>query len=285
MLDGYPLIDAHLHPPVLTTLRPAWLSWAREYGGDPPLEYFYDGNGVIRPERFDGYLDAEGVDMAVLLCEYSPNATGVQPIEDLLPIVRHNPRRFRMLANLNPRYHDDLLGELHRQFALGAVGLKLHPVHGGFPADDPALAPVYRVCRDLGRPVVVHCGTSIFPGSRNEFAGPAALREVVRAVPGLSLVLAHGGRSQWYGEAARLALDHDTVWIELSGLPPHKLPQYFASVNFADLAERFVFGTDWPGLPGIARNARSLAALGLPEPTLAGALGGNARKVYLAAAG
>ena len=37
---------------------------------------------------------------------------------------------------------------------------------------------------------------------------------------------------------------------------------------------------DWPGVPGIARNARALADLGLDEDVLAGVLAGNAMNVY-----
>lgn len=280
MIDGHFTVDAHLHPARRSTLRPAWLSWANEFGGDPPLEYFYDPDGVIRPARLDSYLDGQGVDVAILLCEYSPKATGVQPIEDLLPIAAHNPDRFRFLANLNPHYHHPLLEELERQLALGAVGLKLHPVHGGFPADLPALYPVYQACAELRLPVVVHCGTSTFPGSENRYASPEFLEPVLRVLPGLRVVLAHGGRSWWYDDAARLALEHDTVWIELSGLPPRRLPEYFAGHDLHRLARRFVFGTDWPGVPGIARNARALAALGFDTPTVSLLLGGNARTVY-----
>jgi len=35
-----------------------------------------------------------------------------------------------------------------------------------------------------------------------------------------------------------------------------------------------------PGVPGVARNARAVAALGLPGDTLAAVLSGNARRVY-----
>ena len=46
------------------------------------------------------------------------------------------------------------------------------------------------------------------------------------------------------------------------------------------LARKFIFGTDWPGVPGIARNARAVAALGLGEDVLTGVLAGNALAVY-----
>jgi Amidohydrolase len=67
----------------------------------------------------------------------------------------------------------------------------------------------------------------------------------------------HGGRGWWYEAAASLALLHGNVWIELSGLPPGKLPDYYARFNLGRLAGKFIFGTDWPGVPGIARNART----------------------------
>jgi uncharacterized protein len=170
--------------------------------------------------------------------------------------------------------------ELARQLGLGAIALKVHPVHGGFSPNDPALYPAYQACAEQGLPVVVHCGTSTFPGASNEFADPALLIPVLRDFPGLTVVIAHGGRGWWYDAAASLALLHENVWIELSGLPPHRLPHYYARFDLRRLARRFIFGTDWPGVPGIARNARALAALGLDEEVLAGVLAGNAMRVY-----
>ncbi|NUR86674.1 MAG: amidohydrolase [Nonomuraea sp.] len=273
------LVDAHLHPPRLSTVKPAWARWAERYGA-PGWQDAYDADGVIIPAAFDDLLAAEGVDHAILLPEYSPKATGIQPVEDLLPIVAHNPGRFAFLANLNPHLHHPVAAELRRQLDLGAIGLKVHPVHGGFSAADPALYRAYEVCAERGLPVVVHCGTSTFPGSSNALADPALLDPVLRDFPELTLVLAHGGRGWWYEQAAFLALLHDNVWIELSGLPPHRLPDYYARFDLARLARKFVFATDWPGVPGIARNARAVAKLLDDEDTTARVLGGNALEVY-----
>jgi uncharacterized protein len=142
MLDGLTLIDAHLHPARLPTLKAAWLDWARRYG-QPGWEAVYDADGTVIPQAFDDLLESEGVDHALLLCEYSPKVTGIQPAEELLPIVKQNPARFAFLANVNPHLHYPVAGELARQLALGAVGLKVHPVHGGFSAADPMLYPAY----------------------------------------------------------------------------------------------------------------------------------------------
>ena len=129
--------------------------------------------------------------------------------------------------------------------------------------------------------MVFHCGTSTFPGAVNRYADPALIDEVLSDVPDLNVVLAHGGRGWWYDAAAFLALMRDErVWIELSGLPPKRLPDYYARHDLRRLARKCIFGTDWPGVPGIAANARAVAKLDLDEADLAGVLAGNARKVY-----
>jgi len=278
MLEGRLLIDAHVHPARLDTVKPAWRAWAEQFGQPGWQSVFRDGRVI--PAALDELMDAEGVDHAILLCEYSPKATGIQPVEDLLPLVAHNPERFAFLANINPHLHHPIAGELARQVGLGAVGLKVHPVHGGFSPADPMLYPAYQVCAQEGLPVVVHCGTSSFPGSDNAMAAPDLLLPVLRDFPGLTLVLAHGGRGWWYEAAATLALLHDNVWIELSGLPPHRLADYYSRFGLDRLARKFIFGTDWPGVPGIARNARAVAALGLGDEVLAAVLGQNALAVY-----
>lgn len=280
MLDGNILVDAHVHVPVLDTLRPAWLDWARDFGPPGLLEDVWDPDGVPRPDRLDALFEEQGVDVALLFCEYSPKATGMQLFDDLLPIVEHNPRRFRPVANVNPHLHFPVADEVTRQLDLGAAALKLHPVHGGFRCDDRALYPAYQLLTERGVPLVVHCGTSSFPGAMNELADPELLIPVVRDFPTLDVVLAHGGRGWWYDAAAFLALTNDNVWIELSGLPPKRLPEYYARFDLARLARRWIFATDWPGVPGTAQNARAVAGLGLPDETVTAVLGGNALAVY-----
>ena len=228
----------------------------------------------------DDLFDEQGVDAALLFCEYSPKATGYQTFEDLLPIVERNPQRFRPVANVNPHLHFPIANEVRRQLDLGAAALKLHPVHGGFRCDDPALYPAYQVLTERGVPLVVHCGTSSFPGSMNELADPAYLLPVARTFPELDIVLAHGGRGWWYDAAGFMALSHPNVWIELSGLPPKRLPEYYHRYDLGRLARKWIFGTDWPGVPGTATNARAVVDLGLDEELAGLVLGGNAGRVY-----
>jgi uncharacterized protein len=280
MLDGMPLVDVHLHAARLPTLKPAWQQWADDFGADGVLDRVYTADGTVDPAAFDGYLADEGVDIALLLCEYSPKTTGIQPIEDLLPLAARNPSRIRMIANVNPHLHYPIDEELRRQLDLGAVACKIHPVHAGAAVNDRALYAAYEVCQSAGIPVVVHCGTSTFPGSANRFADPVLLDDVLRDFPRLTFSLAHGGRGWWYDAAAFLALTNERVWIELSGLPPSRLREYYSRHNWKRLVRKMIFGTDWPGVPGIAANARAVAGLCPDEETARLVLAGNAMRVY-----
>jgi predicted TIM-barrel fold metal-dependent hydrolase len=280
MLDGTPLVDAHVHLARLSTLKMGWERWVmpRRVGADPAE--LYDEDGAPVAERFSDFLRAEGVDCAILLAEYSPRVTGIQPIEDIVAVARHDPARIRVAANLNPHLHYPVAGELARQLDLGAVALKIHPVHGGFPANARELYPAYAVCQERGVPVIVHCGTSNFAGAVNRFADPIYAEDVAKDFPELTVVLAHGGRGWWYDAAAFLTSMREHVWIELSGLPPRKLPEYYARHDLDRLGRKFIFGTDWPGVPGIRANAEAVAEVGFTDDVLAGILAGNAQAVY-----
>jgi uncharacterized protein len=280
MLDGRPLVDAHVHAARLPTLKPAWRQWAHDFGDGSVLDRVYDADGTVDPARFDRHLAEEGVDTALILAEYSPKVTGIQPVEDMLPLTGYHTGRVRLIGNVNPHLHYPVDEELARQIGLGAIACKLHPVHAGIAANDRWLYPAYEVCQSAGIPLLVHCGTSTFPGASNRFADPILLDDVLRDFRRLTVVLAHGGRGWWYDAAAFLALSNERIWIDLAGLPPSRLREYYARHNWNRLVRRFIFGTDWPGVPGIARNARAIAALCPDEETAGLVLAGNATEVY-----
>jgi hypothetical protein len=279
MIDGMPLVDVHLHAARLPTLKLKTAEWL-QVGDFEQVSRLYDGDGTVIPAAFDAYLAAEGVDIGLLMCEYSPKVTGTQAIEDMLPIAAGNPDRIKIIANVNPHLHYPVDTEVRRQLGLGAIALKVHPVHAGVAANDRMLYPAYEACQAAGVPVVVHCGTSTFPGANNAFGDPVVFSDVLRDFRDLTLVLAHGGRGWWYDAAAFFALSDDRVWIELSGLPPRRLRDYYSRQNWGRLTRRMIFGTDWPGIPGIAGNARAVARLCPDDETAAAVLAGNACRVY-----
>ena len=283
MIDGRLLVDAHVHVARLPTLSPDWQQWVRTFGDGVPIGELFDAGGTPRPAAIDDHFARQGADHVLLFTEYSPKVTGMQPIEDVLPLAAANPVRFRPVANLNPHLHYPVARELARQVGLGAIALKIHPVHGGFEARDRMLYPAYAWAEERRLPVIVHCGTSTFSGSVNAYADPVLLDDVFRDFPGLTVVLAHGGRGWWYDAAAFTALSRPNVWLEVSGLPPQRLPDYYGR-SLRRLAGKMVFGTDWPGVPGVERNARALEKVlleaGCTDADVAAAWGGNAARIF-----
>jgi predicted TIM-barrel fold metal-dependent hydrolase len=285
VIDGFRVVDTHVHAPVLADSTQTWVDWADEFSGPEEWRAAFDADGRPEPAALDGLLAAQGVDAALLFCEYSPRSAGLQRFDDLLPIVAHNPERFRPVANVNPHLHWPATAELERQLGLGAVALKLHPVHGAFHLHDPDLAGVYAVCAERGIPVIVHTGSSTFPGSRSTYGNPEHLVDVVERHRDLTVVLAHGGRGWYYDSAAYLALAKPNVWLDLAGLPPRKLGEYYQRFDLRRLAGKWLFATDWPGVPGTARNVRTLVASaraewGWDDELIARVLSGNAHTVF-----
>jgi predicted TIM-barrel fold metal-dependent hydrolase len=106
---------------------------------------------------------------------------------------------------------------------------------------------------------------------------------VFRDFPDLVVVLAHGGRGWWYDQAAFVSLMKPNVWLEVSGLPPQRLGDYYGS-SLRRLADKMIFGTDWPGVPSVEQNARTLEKTlldgGCTPEQVAAALGLNAAAVF-----
>lgn len=273
------IVDAHVHVAHLARLKLSWDAWIGPAGDGERWAACYDPDGGAIPERISALFADDGVDRVLLFCEYSPKATGWQTIEDMLPLVDHDPERFRIVANVNPHVHHPVARELDRQLALGAVACKIHPVHAGIAPNDRELYPAYARCAERGIPVIVHTGPSTFPGSTGRHGDPVLIDDVLRDFPDLTVVLAHGGRGWSYEAAASLAITRENVWLDIAGLPPHKLPVYYERSGLARVARKAIFGTDAPSAdPG--RNIAAVRALGLDDDLTAGVLGGHARQVY-----
>lgn len=135
----------------------------------------------------------------------------------------------------------------------------------GYLTGDDALGEIYRAAEERGRPVMIHTGTSIFPGARNRFADPMAADDVALDFPGLPLILAHAGRPLYMKTAMFLARRHASVHLDLSGIPPAKLLEYLPRLE--ELSDRCLWGTDYPS-PGVAsmrRNVQAFLALDLSD--------------------
>jgi predicted TIM-barrel fold metal-dependent hydrolase len=95
--------------------------------------------------------------------------------------------------------------------------------------------------------------------------------------PELVLLMVHSGRGFWYERAYFLAKLHANVYMEISGLPPQKLLDYFPELE--RVADKVVFGSDWPGMPHVKRNIEIIRGLQLSGEAKEKILGGNAARI------
>src|SRR5437016_4377517 len=119
--------------------------------------------------------------------------------------------------------------------------------------------------RSHGIAVMSHPGTSVFPGARNRYGDPIYVDDVAVDFPMLKILLAHGGRPLWMKTAFFLIRRHPNVYLDISGIPPKTLLQYFPRLE--EIASKTLFGTDWPGpgVPDIKRNLDDFRSLPLTD--------------------
>ena len=196
-----------------------------------------------------------------------------------------DPQRLLPYGGVHPRFTTDPAGDVDRLLSLGIRLLKIHPNHQAFPANAytqglDALAAIYRRCEARGLPVMVHTGTSIFPGARSKWGNPMELDDVAIDFPDLPLVMAHGGRPLYMDEAFFILRRHRQVRLDVSGIPPLKLLDYFPRLS--EIADRVLWGTDWPspGVKDLRGNIDQFLTLPLPDPQRRAILETNALNLF-----
>ena len=261
-MGGNRIIDVHIH----VGHRFEWTERAQAVWMDigPYVPRLFDAEQRQVPEVYGNVVKEEAF-AGVLLPEYSPQTAGLMPFERAAEISLYHPELIPM-AFLNPNYHEDLMASFEEQRAGGARGLKVHPVHGFFFANDERLYPVYERCQKEGLVVMFHAGTSLFSGCKMRYADPYTFDDVINDFPDLRVVLCHGGRAFWFHIAEFLAKRFENVYIDVSGLPPARLLEYFPAMS--RFSHKFLFGSDFPGVPGITKNYDVLASLVADEEAM-----------------
>jgi len=167
----------------------------------------------------------------------------------------------------------------------GFRGIKIHPSHQGcFPnayrQGNRALETVYRRAEEAGLILIVHTGTSVFPGARNLYADPIHCDDLAVDFPKLKIVLAHGGRPLWMETATFLARRFPNVHLDVSSIPPQKLLEYFPRLE--EMADKVLWGSDWPapGVPGMRENADRFLALPISDGAKRRIAHENARRLF-----
>lgn len=277
------ITDAHIHVQPFHQMPP------------PIAETFWSGKGnraelegyAADPRALLARMDADGIARVGLINYVSPDLMGFTDEANpwMMRYASADPSRLIAFGSVHPRFSRDVAGDTARVIEMGARALKVHPPHQLFRANAyqdalPSLADLYRVAQDAGVPVTIHTGTSVFPGARSRFGDPMDVDDVAIDFPKLTILIAHGGRPLWMEAAFFLVRRHPNVFLELSGIPPVKLMEYFPRLE--EIAHKTIWGTDWPspGVRSMRANADAFLALPLSAGAKAAILDGNARKVW-----
>jgi predicted TIM-barrel fold metal-dependent hydrolase len=140
----------------------------------------------------------------------------------------------------------------------GAVGVKIYPPCGYY-ANDPMVYPIYQTASDLGVPVLIHTGGSIF-SMFSKWSVPEPVEEVAVAFPDLTVILGHTnlqGRfesgSFWRGmqiASGTLNIYCDiTDWQVTGALDERNIAEFWHVLDIMRRqvgAHRILWGTDLP---------------------------------------
>jgi hypothetical protein len=224
------------------------------------------------PKAFLKHLDAAGVDRAVLINYVAPEVIGYTREVNTYSATyaRDNPARLLSCGSVHPRHTPDIDADVAELLRLKMRMIKVHPPHQLLYPNDylhgvKELEVLYRTAEANGIPLMIHTGTSIFPGARNKFGDPIYVDDVAVDFPKLKILLAHGGRPLWMDTAFFLVRRHPNVYLDISGIPPKTLLKYFPRLE--EIASKTLFGTDWPGpgVPDIKQNLDAFRVLSLSD--------------------
>ena len=252
------ITDVHIHIQPWRQLKPA-VQEAMRKGKEDHWEVLI--SLMDDPRALLEVMDKSGVWRVGLVNYPSPDIMGFDDSTNTFAATyaRANPERLLPYGGVHARYTRDPSGDVDRLIDLGIRLLKIHPPHQAFPANAytdglAALGQIYRRCEERGLPVMIHTGTSI--------------------------VMAHGGRPLYMEEAFFILRRHRKVRLDVSGIPPSKLLEYFPRLT--EISGRVLWGTDWPspGVKDLRQNIDQFLALPLTNEQQQAILETNALTLF-----
>lgn len=144
--------------------------------------------------------------------------------------------------------------------------------------------PLYEAIAATGQPVLVHTGYlygTLLHFFDNADFRPVLLDPVARRFPTMPIICAHAG-SPWTDEGITLAHYHENFYLDFTGNPITRDPEWFKLRNYDIRWERVVFGTDSMIKDfhfSHDRHLRLMKHLGLPTDQQAAVMGGTMRSL------
>ncbi|MFQ5763270.1 MAG: amidohydrolase family protein, partial [Candidatus Bathyarchaeia archaeon] len=234
-------------------------------------------------------MDRANIEKVVLISYPAPAVMGYgyNHLEFIVRYAEADRRRLLVAGSIDPHEAGETELRLKWLWGLRVNAIKLHPVHQLFKPNAYReeegnlrhLSRVYQFAQTHQLPLLIHTGTSVFPGSRIKYGDPMFVEDVATDYPRLKIVMCHGGRPLWCDTAFFLVRKHPNLYFDISGTPPEKLLTYYPRLEV--VADKVVFGTDWasPGVPSLSENIQAFMRLPLSEDVKMKILHGNASRL------
>ncbi|HOP86995.1 MAG TPA: amidohydrolase family protein [Syntrophorhabdaceae bacterium] len=249
------VIDIHLH----VGTKDNWTPWVIDFFSKNNPFFYKHFSEKTDPDRILQYLNSQGVKKGIILAEYAPKATGVVTNEFVCDFCKNHSDLIPFGSICLYDGRDILEQARYAHEILGVKGFKMLPSYAHFYPNEERLFPFYEYLQSKNIPVMFHTGTSIFKGSLVKYADPIYFDEIADAFPDLKIILEHGGRPFWYNIVSWLLTRHNNIYVGIAGIPTRHLTEYFPQLEAYQ--DRFLFGSDWPGVPEIKPLIEKVLAL------------------------
>ena len=153
------ITDCHIHIQPVEMFKPQALEMMKKKR--PDFDQIVEF--CRSPKAFLKFLDASGIDRAMLINYVAPEVIGFtngvnQFVADY---VKENPKRLLSCGSLHPRHTTNVLADVEQILRLGLQMIKIHPPHQLlFPNDYLSgvkeLEIIYRAAEANGVPVMFH---------------------------------------------------------------------------------------------------------------------------------
>lgn len=287
----YPVTDIHVHIQPWQQLHPS--AQAVMSFGRPDYESL--AAMMNDPAAVLARMDEDGIDRIGMINYVAPKLMGFTDDVNTwcAHISKSDPRRLLAFGGLDPRdpaVISNPAAAVDRLVGLGIRALKIHPPHQELRANAyrkgaaeehlPALEGIYGRLQEVKMPLMIHTGTSVFPGARSRYGDPMDCDDIGIDFPGLKIILAHCGRPMWAQGAIFIIRRFPDAYIDLSSIPPKRLLHYIPMLE--KLANKCLWGTDWPGpgAPTMDHNVMEFLNLDLSEKACKLILHDNAASLF-----
>jgi predicted TIM-barrel fold metal-dependent hydrolase len=157
------ITDCHIHIQPIEMFKPQALELMKKQRAnfDQIVEF------CRAPQAFLKYLDAAGVDRAVLINYVAPEVIGFtsEVNQFVADYTKENPKRLISCGSLHPRHTSNVMADVEQLLRLGIRMIKIHPPHqllfpNAYLTGMKELEIIYRAAEANGIPVMFHTGTS-----------------------------------------------------------------------------------------------------------------------------